>query len=88
MEQIIAMLNYLISKYTFVVDQKEFNEREQIKNDIIKGIEKLEKKNQELIRAIGILKSYLWVSSEIDFDTYSTSRLTQQEYDLLKEVLW
>lgn len=48
MEQIIAMLNYLISKYTFVVDQNEYNEREQLKNDIIKGIEKLASENESL----------------------------------------
>ena len=54
-------------------------------DNLIQGIlalnERVIERNEKLANAIGILKSYLWVSSEIDFDTYSTSRLTQQEYE-------
>lgn len=41
----------------------------------------------KLTKAIKILKSYLWVSDEVSFDTYFTSRLSDDEQDLLKEVL-
>ena len=46
-----------------------------------------DKRIVKLKKAIEILKSYLFVSDEVDFDTFTTSRLTQQEYELLKEVL-
>ena len=47
----------------------------------------LEKENEKLKKAIEILKGYLSVSNEVDFDTYFTSQLEDEKQELLKEVL-
>ena len=38
-------------------------------------------------KAIEILKHYIKYCTEVDFDTYVTSQCTDEEQDLLKEVL-
>ena len=38
-------------------------------------------------KVISIIKVYLSVSDEVSFDTYFTSRLADEEQELLKEVL-
>lgn len=53
----------------------------------LERLEALEKENEKLKKAIEIFKSYLSVSSEVDFDTFIVSNYDDDVFDLLREVI-
>ena len=56
---------------------------------VIRGstLEELMKENREFEKAIEILKAYILTCKPESFDTYITSRCTDEEIDLIKEQL-
>ena len=47
----------------------------------------LEQENEKLKKEIEIFKTFIFVSKEVNFDTFITSNCDDDVFDLLKEVL-
>lgn len=74
------------TEYDGLVREVYKQEIDTIKKDL-ERLEALEKENEKLKKAIEIFKSYLSVSSEVDFDTFITSYCDDDVFDLLREVI-
>ena len=70
-----------------VLEEENQELKEQLEIEKFENFIVFREQNVKLKKAIEILKGYLSVSNEVDFDTYFTSQLEDEKQELLKEVL-
>lgn len=76
----IPAFNYLMDKYTFVVDQKEREERDMFREFVIQEIDLLEKDNENMAEMLELNSKALW-------DLKMENQKLKEAISILKESL-